>query len=52
MFLHARLSGSWPVNPKSCQIATWPKRQYVLRLEMFSGEDDVFKHAEEYIVVK
>jgi len=32
MFLHIRLIVSWPVSPERCQIATWPDRQYALRL--------------------
>ena len=32
MFLHIRLSVSWPVSPERRQMATWPKRHYALRL--------------------
>jgi hypothetical protein len=37
MFLHTRLSVSWPVSLERRQIATWPERQYALRLYVFTA---------------
>jgi hypothetical protein len=37
MFLHTRLIVSWPVSPERLQMATWPERQYALRLLVFTA---------------